>query len=760
MLVGNCPGFDDVRGLAPFLGYPGQELTRMLAEIGIVLAECFATNVLRFMPPSNPNPKKDDSEYYMTTLKGVGKEKGWEPYHNWFLSPVAKEHIEDLYREIEAVQPNVIIALGNVALGALTGETGITKWRGSIMGDLRHNIKVIPAFHPGAIQSYWAYRKITVQDLRRAKEESEDPTLYEVPYDFIIQPTFKIAMAWLDRCIYLTGQQSVHISCDIETRGYQIACIGFAISAVDAICIPLMSIAHPEGYWSEEEEFELTQLIIRLLSHPNLKLSGQNFFFDATYLAKQWGVLPHLWHDTMNMQHVLFPDMPATLKPKSLGFLATMWCKHPRFWKDEGKLWDPKVHSEAQLWEYNCKDCVATWEIAEAQQKAIVALDLTKPAQIQMDLWRPLIKMSLRGVLQDMGSRKSLSRELAGKQKEIEKRLEFLLDHPFNPSGSSPQGKNLFYTDLNLKAIKKDGRLSLDKEALELLAIREPIIEPITKDILDWRGYSTFHNTFVNAPVDPDHRMRCSWNLATAKTFRLSSSSSPFNTGANLQNQPGEARILFLADPDYIIFDVDLDRADLQVVIWEADDIEMKQMMREGVNIHKENAKIVGLNYKESKMWVHATDYGAAPRTLAAKLSKTVHEMEQAQARWFSAHPGIPDWQKRVKGNLPRAENKFGYRIDYFDRPDSILPKALAWIPQSTVANVINIGLLRVDAQIPEVQLLMQVHDSLVFQIHKDQVDSILPKVMDLLRVEIPYSDPLIIPVSAKQSSVSWGDVE
>lgn len=218
---------------------------------------------------------------------------------------------------------------------------------------------------------------------------------------------------------------------------------------------------------------------------------------------------------------------------------------------------------------------------------------------------------------------------------------------------------------------------------------------------------------------------------------------------------------MFIPDPGYVIADVDLDRADLQVVVWEADDDEMKAMLREGADIHQANAEALGVPRQLAKSWVHGTNYGGSPRTMAITCGITVHQSEVMQRRWFAAHPGIKQWHRRVEHDLMmkrEIRNAFGFRRFYFDRIEGILPQALAWIPQSTVANVINMGWLRVYKTLPEVQVLLQVHDSLVLQ-WPWKVDKILrPKVRDALLVEIPYPDPLTIPVGLKISSKSWGD--
>ncbi len=227
---------------------------------------------------------------------------------------------------------------------------------------------------------------------------------------------------------------------------------------------------------------------------------------------------------------------------------------------------------------------------------------------------------------------------------------------------------------------------------------------------------------------------------------------------------------LFLPDLGYIIVDCDLAQADAQVVAWEADDDALKQIFRDpDLDLHDENAKaIFGYTNKQkrqlAKGGVHATNYDVRPRTLAAALGITIHEAERFINLWFAAHPGIKAWQNRIAMQLATTrtvENKFGNRRYYFDRIEHLLPQALAWIPQSTVALVINRALVNVDTNLLDrVEPLMQVHDSLVMQIRKSAYPSVLPELKRNMEIVIPYSDPLIIPVGIEASSSSWGEVK
>lgn len=228
---------------------------------------------------------------------------------------------------------------------------------------------------------------------------------------------------------------------------------------------------------------------------------------------------------------------------------------------------------------------------------------------------------------------------------------------------------------------------------------------------------------------------------------------------------------LFIPSDDYLIADCDLDRADLQVVVWEADDDDLKAKLREGVDLHKENAKdafglqsvssVTDLQRHRAKGFVHGTNYGASARTIAKTLGITTREADVAQKRWFSAHPGILEWHRRTEQQLietRQVSNKFGYCRYYFERIAGLLPQALAWVPQSTVAIVTNRGLYNLEEKLPAVEILLQVHDSLVFQFPKSEFPTILPRIKECLEIPIPYEDELTIPVGIQISDKSWGD--
>jgi DNA polymerase I-like protein with 3'-5' exonuclease and polymerase domains len=162
-----------------------------------------------------------------------------------------------------------------------------------------------------------------------------------------------------------------------------------------------------------------------------------------------------------------------------------------------------------------------------------------------------------------------------------------------------------------------------------------------------------------------------------------------------------------------------------------------------------------------AKVFCHATNYGGGAKTVAAHTGRSIHEIDLAQRRWFAEHPGITRWHQDTLAQITKrrfVENRFGYRWHIFDRLDALLPEALAWVPQSTVGIYINKIWINFYNILPEVQVLLQVHDSLAGQFPTHRESLLLPKMKEAAKIIIPYDDPLIIPVGIKTSTASWGD--
>lgn len=435
----------------------------------------------------------------------------------------------------------------------------------------------------------------------------------------------------------------------------------------------------------------------------------------------------------------------------------------------------------------------------------------------QQSLFFPVLRMMNRGIRINTalrGSWNPLTETGTGLKGELvlaaiarQKTLSFLAGHDLNPN-SPAQLIKFFYNDLGIPGIKSLATESLttNSPTMAIIAEREPLLKPLCQLIVELRSINVFISTFINAELDSDGRMRCSFSIAGPTTYRFSSSENAFGSGMNLQNIPaGEKqkikdenyiklpniRKLFIPDLGKTFYDIDLDRADMQVVGAESGDINLKDALRKGIDLHcMSAAEIYGIkgvpvdelveshpNYKNHRARIgkpnrdktknggHACDYGVGVPKLATTLGITRHEASIFQARWFGLFPGIRKWHTRVETLVAKQgyiENPFGARLYNFGRFS--LPEFLGWVPQSTVAGVINRALVAIDRAREEEEitndLLIQVHDSLAGQFDTSRKEEEIKKLKELSRIVIPYDDPLIIPVGIKTSEVSWGDCE
>lgn len=777
MIVGEAPGEREVAEGQPFVGFSGQEMSKMLQEAGIMRSECFITNVVRIRPPGN-----DINAFIAQRKSDISAQHIM--MRDKFVLPAVRDGFELLKREIEMCQPNVIIAFGNVALWALTGQWGITSWRGSVMEcdlelALDYKPKVVPAYHPASILRQWSWRQIAIHDLRRAASQSKFREVIRPDYKFVIRPDYSTVLTILHQLYQQVCERPGKIAVDIETRAGHTACVGLAWSATEALCIPLMCVERKDGYWPLEQEAAISFALYQLLTHPNCEVIGQNFSYDAQYFWRHMHFLPRLKRDTMLTQHTLFANLQ-----KGLDFLSSMYCEHHLYWKDEGKEWDAKT-GEDQLWTYNCKDAVITFEVDTAQQAAVDQMRLREVHDFQQRLFWPVLESMNRGLRVDTSSRADFAMSLMD---EIAKREQWLIDTLGEPLNiKSPlQMKRMFYETLGQKPVlsRKTGGVTCDDEALRKIAEREPLLLPVTKKIAELRSLGVFLSTFVNAPLDIDGRMRCSFNIGGTETYRFSSSKNAFGSGLNLQNIPKgggddelelpNVRSLFIPDPGMTFFDIDLSSADLRIVVWESDEPEFKAMLKEGLDPYTEIAKefyndrtITKKDPRRQtfKSFAHGTNYLGTAKGLAERLGLGVHEAEKTQKWYFGRFPKIKKWQDDLKDQVYKrrmVQNVFGYRCYFFDRIEgTIFNQAAAWIPQSTVACLINRAYVKIYEELPDVQVLLQVHDSLAGQFPTHLGDWAVKQIVSKAEIELPYSgDPLVIPVGVKTSTASWGDCD
>lgn len=526
----------------PFIGPSGWELNRMLAEAGFSRGDCFVCNVANGRPPG------DKVEHYFYT-KTDGAKGGVAPRFGLYPNDLVRTGLDQLNAILDRQRPKLVLPLGAVALWALTEgklrrpdehgkqPTGILRWRGSELRVDRGQLdtfNAVPLVHPAAILREWAFRSITIRDLYRARRVL-DSGIHPPEWNFILRPSFRRVMEFIEYAKEVR-RRGEPIAVDIETRAGQIACVGLATSKLEALCIPFMCIGLPEGYWTIDEELAVILKLRELLEPAGAPVVFQNGAYDLQYFAKQFGWIPAASDDTMLMQHLLFPGLK-----KGLDFLSSMYCEYHRYWKDDGKNFDPRYDNEERLWGYNCEDCVRTLEIYGVLADLISRAGRTEHYLFQMRLFKSALRMMLRGVRIDTAAKKQMIERLGKLQDSTEDWLNRALGREFN-CRSNKQMTELFYDEMGCKPIhKRDSNgyhLTCDEGALDKLKRREPLLKPIIEKIEEFRSIAIFKKNYAEMTLPPDGRMRSTVNLAGTETYRLSMSEDAFSFGGNLQTLP------------------------------------------------------------------------------------------------------------------------------------------------------------------------------------------------------------------------------
>lgn len=321
-LIGEAWGEAEERLRQPFVGAAGYELNKMLAESGIHRADCLVTNVFNLRPKANKiealcGPKASSLAGYPALAKSQYVREEFAP------------EIERLANELIEANPNVVVALGNTAMWALTGKTAISKFRGSTMlsSHCVTGFKTLPTYHPAAVLRQWDLRPIAVIDLAKALRESAFPEIRRPAREVWIEPTLEDIHEFRRR--HIEGAKI--LSADIETSGRRVTCIGFAPDHRYALVVPFDD---PRGvgrnYWADVElEIEVWQLVKEILESPAPPKLFQNGLYDIAFLYRAYGIkVAGAAEDTMLLHYSLQPE-----SLKGLGFLGSVYCDEGS-WKE------------------------------------------------------------------------------------------------------------------------------------------------------------------------------------------------------------------------------------------------------------------------------------------------------------------------------------------------------------------------------------------------------------------------------------------
>jgi DNA polymerase-1 len=452
---------------------------------------------------------------------------------------------------------------------------------------------------------------------------------------------------------------------------------------------------------------------------------------------------------------------------------------------------DMPIDNRRREWWYNGLDCAVTLEIHHKLAQ-LNGGGLTYAHERQMQ--GPALDMMLRGFRIDPVWRDRMislySKRLADVEAKLNRLTDAVWDGPLNPR-SPQQLMDFFYGTMKLPPVhinqKGVRRISTNREALEKLSAYY-LARPIIACIFAARDTGKKLGT-LRSGVDPDGRMRCSYGVAATESGRWNSSTNVYGRGTNLQNITDELRRVFVADPGYVLLYVDGEQAESRSVgfihgirlgDWryldacEAGDLHtyVTKMVWPGLawtgdpkadRALAESPFYRHFSYRDmAKRGGHGTSYYGTPWTMSRHLKVPKQLIEDFQ-RPFKASFGFEPWWAWVGQQLTTKSSIttfLGRERTFFGRPndDATLREAIAFEPQSTVAELVNEGILRVWRRFcldgtSNVQALAQIHDAGLFQIRETHIH-LIPEILSTFQVPVVHPErTLIIPAEAK---VGW----
>ena len=428
--------------------------------------------------------------------------------------------------------------------------------------------------------------------------------------------------------------------------------------------------------------------------------------------------------------------------------------------------------------------------------------------RFQQDKLSPILDhMVWRGVRIDVAEKKRLYTFFSGLIVSMLSTVNDVLGEDFNVN-STPQKRKVFKDLLNMDLEKsKKGTDTCDASAMLVYLEKYPLYYPFLQLLLEHASLKVFTNNFLGMLLDEDDRARTQYKIAGTATGRLASVKNVWGRGGNFMNIPSKGKIdltqaveladdsdevfsmvqkegaialpnvkkIFLPDKGMEICDGDYSGADIMVV---AADAECKWLIDYFANprgcgkvyayiaseFFQREVSPKSREYKTYKAVFHGTNYLMGVNRLAMMAGIPIDLAQQLQDFYFTLCPEVRIWQQRVIkeiGSRGYVTNKFGRRGWYLNKNDPMLQnKAVSFIPQSTIADLVNHAMYDIDSKLTDVQMLLQVHDSLVVQYPIEVAEKRRQQVKKLMEIPIPYEPRLIIPADIQISQKSYGDVK
>ncbi len=628
------------------------------------------------------------------------------------------------------------------------------------------------------------------------KAEGEATKIDRASYETIL------SLESLDRWLS-TAREQGFLAIDTETDSLdamQANMVGFslAIAPGKACYAPLLHKGEGTGDLFGggnlvEGQMDARAAIARLklvLEDPAILKIGQNLKFDML-LLRQHGIEVRNIDDTMLMSYAL--DGGATSGNSGghgMDTLSQKWLGHTPIGFDEvtgtGKnriTFDRVALDRATA--YAAEDADVTLRLWRVLKPRLPAESMTSVYEtLERPLAPVLMRMERRGISIDRQILSRLSGEFAQRMAGLEDEIQTMVGEPFN-LGSPKQLGDILFGKMNLPGGKKTatGQWATGAGALEDLAEQG---HELPARILDWRQLAKLKSTYTDALpgfVNPQtNRVHTSFAMASTTTGRLSSS-DPNIQNIPVRNEQGrKIRTAFVATPGHKLISADYSQIELRVLAHMADIPQLKKAFADGLDIHAMTAsEMFGVPIKDMTSEVRRRAkainfgiiYGISAFGLANQLGISREEAGAYIRTYFERFPGIKDYMEATKKAVHRdgfVSTIFGRKCHYpqigTKNPSerAFLERAAINAPiQGSAADIIRRAMIRMEDALAAAklssQMLLQVHDELIFEAPEAEVEKALPVIRQVM-IDAPLpalhmSVPLQVDARA---AANWDD--
>jgi uracil-DNA glycosylase family 4 len=784
MFVGEAPGQVEDYQREPFVGPTGFLLNECLKEVGLERRDIYITNVIKYRPPDNK-------------LRRLGELLGPDGQP---LTTIDKS-ISQLWDEIRAINPKIIVSLGNLALRAVFGKgdgfKGVTKWRGSYLPTVSMDYCGVATIHPAALLHNdaelnddmpagkskgplkYSYRHVLKLDLLKAKRLLDEPK-YNPP-----QRLLEICRDVVQLERFLEQYKDCDtVSVDIEVLKSIPFCIGLAFNSWHAMSIPILNVFS----WQNLEGLHDHQLaemwrLVAVLFESGVKVIGQNFKFDQGQLERICGFRIKNFHcDTGLLAHALHPEFP-----KALEFTTSIYTNEA-YYKDEGREFDWKKDKIDKFLTYNARDAAVTFEVYEEMMKDAGELKVKGFPNWreefvlghQMSLHTFYYELENVGFAFDIERQRELSRIYEDKILEAQNELDILAGWHVNTRSPKDVPKLVF------EQLKYPFRRNCNEEILVSLISNHSYKKVdgaarMLELVLLIRRLRLNKKKIFEARTDYDGRMRTVYAITGTETGRSSTKilqppvrpekiGTPFHTLTKHGDIGSEAREPYISDPGYVLIETDMSQAEARIVALFANDEKLLRLFREKADIHKITAAIIfGIPIQDvnkelrfiGKTCRHAGNYDMGKRRLM--------ELVNTDAKKYKINISISEWragilldkfhafspnirgvfhtqvQEALISNNRVLVNPFGRYRQFFDRwGRELFKEAYAQLPQSTVPDHLRRAGIRAKQRFAlegiDARFIVEAHDALVGLVKIEHADRYTSIVHEEIETPIDFS--------------------